>query len=181
MNKSRAKTRAGKIITQPLAQSAYLSLLIAFMLFTSFLLCAHMHARAHMHAHTHTQGNSCIYMLFFRQKHIQISEDTHAHPNLLGLFPTSAEKYIMIITVWAYIPELTRSDTHTSSRNARGCGGVYWLKRSVREVLCWGSGPFSHCSLLKPPGSHLSKTERCAGPIKTPVRPTKSQKDDTLC
>lgn len=114
-----------------------------------------------MHVCTHTQGNSCIHMLFFRQKHIQISEDTHAHPNLLGLFPTSAEKYIMIITVWAYIPELTRSDTHTSSRNARGCCGVRWLKRSVREVLCWGSGPFSHCSLLKPPGSHLSKTEMC--------------------
>lgn len=176
MNKSRAKTRAGKIITQPLAQSAYLSLLIAFMLIPS--VCTHACTCAH--AHTHTQGNSCIHMLFFTQKHIQISEDTHAHPNLLGLFPTSAEKYIMIITVWAYIPELTRSDTHTSSRNARGCCGVYWLKRSVWEVLCWGSGPFSHCSLLKPPGSHLSKTERCAGPIKTPVRPTKSQKDDTL-
>lgn len=65
MNKSGAKTRAGKIITLPLAQSAYLSLLIALMLFTSFhLLCVHTHIN------THTHSNSCIHMLIFAQKHI---------------------------------------------------------------------------------------------------------------
>jgi len=65
MNESMAKTRAGKIIKQPLAQSAYLSLLIALMLFTSLLRCAHMHAR------THTHTNSCTHMLILlAHKHI---------------------------------------------------------------------------------------------------------------
>lgn len=54
------------------------------------------------HAVLSTQTNS-----------VRTSEDINAHPNLLGLFPATAEKYIMIITVWVYIPELTRSDTHT--------------------------------------------------------------------
>lgn len=68
MKESRAKTRAGKIITQPLAQSAYLSLLIALMLFTSLLLRARVHART---THTQSQTNACMHMLSLAHKQIQ--------------------------------------------------------------------------------------------------------------
>lgn len=126
------------------------------------------HACMHAHAHTYTHIDKCMYahVVLCTQTHsMRISEDTHAHPNLLGLFPATAEKYIMIITVWVYIPELTRSDKHTIQK----CQGLLWCM--LTGVQCWsspvlGSGPFYYCSLLKPPGNHLSKTERRAGPIK---------------
>lgn len=42
--------------------------------------------------------------------HTNISEaGIHTHPNSLGLFPATAEKYIMIITAWVCIPELNTS------------------------------------------------------------------------
>ena len=62
---------------------------------------------------------------------MRTGEDTHAHPNLLGLFPATAEKYIMIITVWVYIPELTRSDKHTIPE----CQGRLLCK--LTGVQCW--------------------------------------------
>lgn len=97
------------------------------------------------------------------------SEDTKAHPNLLGLFPATAEKYIMIITVWVYIPELTRSDKHTIQE----CQGQLLCK--LTGVQCWnsvvlGRGPLYYCSQSKPPGNHLSKTVRRVGPIKLQQR-----------
>lgn len=63
------------------------------------------------------------------------SKDIHVHPNLLGLFLATAEKYIMIITVWVYIPELTRSDsdTHTIQK----CQGLRWCV--LTGVQLWNS------------------------------------------
>lgn len=81
-----------------------------------------------------------MHMLFSAHKHsMHISEDTHAHPNLLGQFPATAEKYIMIITVWVYIPELTRSDTHTHTQNLEVPGAA---------VVC-----VDWCTVLEQPGA----------------------------
>lgn len=67
MNKSRAKTRAGKIITQPLAQSAYLSLLIAFMLIPS--VCTHACTCAHAHTHTHAGKFMYSHVVLYTKTH----------------------------------------------------------------------------------------------------------------
>ena len=101
------------------------------MLFTSLLLNVHAHMHTYTHAHTQKDKFMYAHVVQCAQTHsTHISKDTHIHPNLLGLFPATAEKYIMIITVWVYIPELTRSDTNTHTdthtHTIQKCQGLLW-------------------------------------------------------
>lgn len=170
MNKSRAKTKEGKIITWPLAQRAYLSLLIAVTLLTSM----HWWEHVHVCTQTHTRTKSCMHMLlFFLSVHkcsMNISEHTHAHPKLAWAVSCHCrevhnDNYSLGLHPW--IKQI--SHTHTPAHTISKCQGLLWCVLTGAQYwssLVLGSVSFDYCSPLKPPGNDLSRTKRCARSIK---------------
>lgn len=172
MNKSRAKTKEGKIITWPLAQRAYLSLLIAVMLLTSMRRCEHVRACTQ----THARAKSCMHMLLFfflvHKRSMNISE--HRLQTLIQKLAWAVscrcrevhnDNYSLGLHPWIKQIRHTHTPAHTISK----CQGLLWC--ALTGAQCWsslvlGSGSFDYCSPLKPPGNNLSRTKRCARSIK---------------